>query len=83
MIFDAAQRPGPKAGKPLALWLKARREVLAVKVGLAVYVVSEAAERRVLEESSARAAKTWPYPTAVAGSLEEAEQRALRALVAG
>ncbi len=83
VILDAAQRPGPRAGKPLALWLKARRDVLAAKVRLAIYVVSEVAERIVMEENSARAAKSWPYPTALVGSFEEAEQRAMQALVAG
>ncbi|EQA99801.1 hypothetical protein L288_19135 [Sphingobium quisquiliarum P25] len=61
MILDAAQRPGPEAGKPLALWLKARREVLAAKVKLALYVVTDAAERTAMEER--RAAQTesaWP-----------------------
>lgn len=50
VILDAAQRPGPEAGKPLALWLKARREVLAAKVRLAIYVVEDADERAAMED---------------------------------
>jgi len=80
VILDAAQRPGPEAGKPLALWLKARREALAAKVKLAIYVVEDAAERAVMEERSARSAKAWPYPTAFIGSFPEAEELATRAL---
>ncbi len=80
LILDATQRPGPEAGKPLALWLKARREMLATKVRLAVYVVTDPGERVEMERRSARAAKAWPYPTAFAGSFEEAERRAVEAL---
>lgn len=80
VIPDAAQRPGPEAGKPLALWLKARREVLAAKVRLAAYVVADPAERAAMEERGARTAKAFPYPTAFVGSFEEAERLAVTAL---
>lgn len=74
VILDAAQRPGPEAGKPLAIWLKARRDTLAAKVRLALYVVEDAAERATMEERSTRTAKAFPYPTAFVGSFSEAEQ---------
>ncbi|MDD3674798.1 MAG: hypothetical protein WCY92_11205 [Novosphingobium sp.] len=74
IILDAAQRPGPEAGKPLALWLKARRDVLAAKVRLALYVVTDAAERAAMEERSTRTAKAFPYPTAFVGSFADAEE---------
>lgn len=80
VILDASQRPGVEAGKPLALWLKARRTELANKVKLALYVVADAAERAAMEERSARSAKAFPYPTAFVSSFEEAEQIALQAL---
>lgn len=80
MILDAAQRPGPEAGKPLALWLKARRDVLATKVKLALYVVTDQAERAAMEDRSVKAAKAFPYPTAFVGSFDEAERLAAEAL---
>ncbi|MFC6623891.1 MULTISPECIES: hypothetical protein [Sphingomonadaceae] len=80
VILDAAQRPGPEAGKPLALWLKARRETLAAKVKLAIYVVEDAAERKFMEERSNRASIAFPYPTAFVGSFADAEQLAARTL---
>jgi len=83
VILDAAQRPGLEAGKPLALWFKARRDVLASKVRLAAYVVADPAERAAMEERGARAAKAFPYPTVFAGSFEEAERLAAKALAAG
>lgn len=80
VILDAAQRPGPAAGKPLALWLKTRRETLAAKVKLAIYVVEDPAERKVMEERSNRASKAFPYPTAFVGSFADGEQLAARTL---
>ena len=81
-IVDAALRPAPQAGKPLARWLKARREELGAKVRLTIYVAEDAGERAALEERSAKAGKAFPYPTAVAASFEEAGHLA-RAALAG
>ena len=82
-IVDAAQRPAPQAGKPLAQWLKARREELGAKVRLTVYVVEDAGERAAMEERTAKAGQAFPYPIAVAASFEEAEHLARTALAAG
>ncbi len=77
MILDAAQRPSREAGKPLALWLKARRDVLARKVRLGIYVVEDPVIRADLEATAPKAAKAWPFPRAIAASFAEAEQAAL------
>lgn len=65
IIANARDRPQPPAGKPMALWMKARRNELARLVKLVVYVVEDAAARTALERNLPDRAKTSPYPMAV------------------
>ena len=84
LLLDSAQRPSAEAGRPLALWLKARCDVLATLVRGAVFVVPDAAERAAwqarLDAASGRS--PWPYRTAVAADWTAAEHLARHWLTA-
>ena len=73
VIVDVADRPPlPPAGKPMVLWLKARKAELGRLVKLTLYVVENAAERAEMQRSLPGRAKASPYPMALAASKAEA-----------
>ncbi|MBB3475317.1 hypothetical protein [Sphingomonas sp. BK345] len=78
LLLDGAQRPSAEAGRPLALWLKARRDVLATLVRGAVFVVPDPAERGAWQArlDAAGGRSPWPYRTAVAADWAAAERLA-------
>lgn len=66
LLLDGAHRPSAQAGRPLARWLKARRDVSATLVRGAVFVVPDAAGGR----------SPWPYLIAAAADWAAAERLA-------
>ncbi|WP_448951181.1 hypothetical protein [Labrys neptuniae] len=72
IIARVDDRPLPAAGKPMVLWLKARRAELGRLVKLTIYVAPDEAERAELVRSLPGRAKSAPYAMAVAASEAEA-----------
>ncbi len=83
VIANVNDRPQPPAGKPMVLWMKARRTELARLVRLTVYVAEDAAERADLTRNLPGRAKSSPYPMAVAASEHEAMSKARASLATG
>ncbi len=80
VVADVHLRPQPAAGKPMALWLKAKRSVLASLVQLTVYFVEDDAVRGDLERMAIARMNSLPYPLATAASEAEAVRLARRVL---
>ncbi|MGN6303185.1 MAG: hypothetical protein ACTHNH_00100 [Mesorhizobium sp.] len=80
VIVDARDRPQPPAGKPMVLWMKARKAELGRLVRLTAYVVEDAAERADLERALPARSKSSPYPMAVAANPAEALTKARSSL---
>jgi hypothetical protein len=80
VIANVVGRPRPPAGKPLVLWMKARKEKLAALVKLSVYIAGDAVERSALEDGLPKRAKASPYPMAVAASEADAISKARASL---
>ncbi len=80
VIANVVDRPQPPAGKPLVLWMKARKEKLAALVKLSVYIAEDAAERSALEDGLPKRAKASPYPMAVAAGEADAISEARASL---
>jgi len=80
VIVDARDRPQPPAGKPMVLWMKARKAELGRLVRLTAYVVEDGAERAELERALPARSKSSPYPMAVAASPADALTKARSSL---
>lgn len=80
VIAHAQDRPQPPAGKPMILWMKARKADLRRLVKQTIYVVVDAVERAEMERALPGRAKASPYPMAVAESEAEAIVAARRSL---
>lgn len=68
VIAHAEDRPQPPAGKPMILWMKARKADLGRLVKCTIYVVKDETERAEMERLLPGRAKASPYPMAVAAS---------------
>lgn len=78
LLLDGAHRPSAEAGRPLARWLKARRDVSATLVRGAVFVVPDADERAAWQArlDAAGGRSPWPYLIAAAADRAAAERLA-------
>ncbi|ETR79023.1 hypothetical protein X566_07695 [Afipia sp. P52-10] len=76
VIVNAQDQPLPAAGRPMVLWLKARRAELARLVRVTFYVAEDEAERADMERLLPGRSKASPYPMAIAASEAEALQKA-------
>jgi len=81
VIVNAAQRPQPPAGKPMALWMKSRKAQLGAWVCATVYIVEDEALRTNFERSSDKRQQAMPYPMMFVASETEAIAAARAALV--
>lgn len=81
VIVNAAQRPLPPAGKPMALWMKSRKAQLDAWVCATVYVVEDEMQRADFLRSADKRQKTMPYPMAFVATEAEALAAARDALV--
>lgn len=81
IIANVHDRPLPPAGKPMVLWMKARRAELARLVRLTVYVAEDEAEHADLVRTLSATSRKSPYPLAAAGSEAEAIAKAVACLV--
>jgi hypothetical protein len=80
IIVNAADRPPPATGKPMVLWMKARKPQLAQFVRITVYIVVDEAERAHLERNLPFRAKASPFPMAAAANETEAIAKAMASL---
>jgi hypothetical protein len=80
VIVNAAQRPQPPAGKPMALWMKSRKAQLGAWVCATVYIVEDDALRADFERSSDKRQKASPYPMTFVATEAEALAAARAAL---
>jgi hypothetical protein len=80
VIAHVEDRPLPPAGKPMVLWMKARKAELGRLVRVTLYIVEDAAERAEMEQNLPGRAKASPYPMAIAASEAEALAKARAAL---
>ena len=80
VIVNAAQRPQPPAGKPMALWMKSRKAQLGAWVCATVYIVEDDALRADFERTSDKRQKASPYPMAFVATEAEALAAARAAL---
>lgn len=81
VIVNAAQRPQPPAGKPMALWMKSRKAQLGAWVCATVYVVEDEVLRADFLRSADKRQKATPYPMAFVATEAEALVTARDALV--
>ncbi|QOZ38417.1 hypothetical protein [Bradyrhizobium sp. CCBAU 53421] len=72
VIVNVNDQPDVAAGKPMVLWMKARKAELGRLIRVTVYVVDDEAERAELERSLPGRAKALPYPAAIAASEADA-----------
>ena len=72
VIVYVNEPPLPPAGKPMVLWLKARKADLGRLVKVTLYIVEDAAERAQMQRTLPGRAKASPYPMALAASEAEA-----------
>jgi hypothetical protein len=72
VIVNAAQRPQPPAGKPMALWMKSRKAQLGAWVCATVYIVEDEALRADFLRSADKRQKATPYPMAFVATEAEA-----------
>jgi hypothetical protein len=82
VIVRDGDRPLPPAGKPMILWMKARKAELGRLVAATVYVMEDREEREAMERALPGRSKASPYPMMLAVSEEEALQKA-RAVLSG
>lgn len=80
VIVNAAQRPQPPAGKPMALWMKSRKAQLGAWVCATVYVVEDEMLRADFLRSADKRQKATPYPMAFVATEAEALVTARNAL---
>lgn len=80
VIVNAAQRPQPPAGKPMALWMKSRKAQLGAWVCATVYIVEDAALRADFLRSADKRQKATPYPMHFVATEAEALAAARAAL---
>ncbi|WP_449257111.1 hypothetical protein [Bosea sp. (in: a-proteobacteria)] len=66
VIVQAGDRPLPPAGKPMILWMKARKAELGRWVRVTIFIIADAAERAGMAASLPGRAKASPYPMALA-----------------
>ncbi len=87
VIVREGDRPQPGAGKPMVLWMKARKAELGRLVAATVFIFEDEAERQAMELALPGRAKASPYPMVLAISeadaLEKARQRLKAASTAG
>lgn len=80
VIVDVQDQPLPPAGKPMVLWLKARKADLGRLVKVTLYIIEDAAERARMQRTLPGRAKASPYPMALAASEAEAIELARASL---
>ncbi len=80
VIVNAAQRPQPPAGKPMALWMKSRKAQLGAWVCATVYVVEDEVQRADFLRSADKRQQATPYPMAFVATEAEALVAARNAL---
>lgn len=82
VIVREGDRPQPGAGKPMVLWMKARRAELARLVAATVFIFEDEAERQAMELALPGRSKASPYPMVLATSEEDALEKARQRLKA-
>lgn len=80
VIVNAAQRPQPLAGEPMALWMKSRKAQLGAWVCATVYIVEDETLRADFLRSADKRQKATPYPMAFVATEAEALVAARSAL---
>lgn len=76
VIAHSDDRPLQPAGKPMVLWMKARKTELGQLVRVMLYIVEDEAERQEMQKSLPGRAKAVPYPMALAADEGEAVEKA-------
>ncbi|MDH7796151.1 MULTISPECIES: hypothetical protein [unclassified Beijerinckia] len=72
VIAHVEDQPQPGAGKPMILWIKARKADLSRLVKRTIYVVEDDTQRAEMQRLLPGRAKASPYPMALAASEAEA-----------
>ncbi|WP_298380244.1 hypothetical protein [uncultured Bradyrhizobium sp.] len=72
VIVNVNDQPEVAAGKPMVLWMKARKAELGRLVRVTVYIADDDEERAELERTLPGRAKALPYPAAIAASEADA-----------
>lgn len=80
VIVHVSEPPLPPAGKPMVLWLKARKAELGRLVKTTLYVIEDAADRAQMQRTLPGRAEVSPYPMALAASETEAIEMARASL---